>query len=101
LISKDALYDMCGKASIDTHANRRKETPQHEPCDSSPSFPPIPDISNACSDKEVSCVYNKKAKWESEKPEYKVDVDGINDDDDDDSRDAQQRNETSKQGPSL
>jgi hypothetical protein len=32
-----------------------------------------------------------------------VDVDGINDDDDDDddSRDAQQRNETSKQGPSL
>lgn len=36
----------------------------------------------------------------------KVDVDGINDDDDDDdddgdSRDAQQRNETSKQGPSL
>lgn len=28
-------------------------------------------------------------------------VDGINDDDDDDSRDAQQRNETSKQGPSL
>jgi hypothetical protein len=32
-----------------------------------------------------------------------VDVDGINDDDDDDddSRDAQQCNETSKQGPSL
>jgi hypothetical protein len=30
-----------------------------------------------------------------------VDVDGINDDDDDDSRDAQLRNETSKQGPSL
>ena len=60
---------MCGKASIDTHVNKRKENPQHEPCDSSPSFPPIPDISNASSDKEVSCVYNRKAKWEDEKPE--------------------------------
>ena len=29
---------------------------------------------------------------------HKVDVDGINDDDDDISRDAQQRNETSKTG---
>ena len=54
--------------------------------------------------KRYRAYIKKKAKWESEKPEYKVDVDGINDDDDDDaddSRDAQQRNETSKQGPSL